>query len=86
MTDRPRTSFDLTRDEMRLLRALAADLGSFVRRGPGAGELGNITDLLRRLTVAYERDPAATAAALRALTVADRDAAQPSSPPSSSLQ
>jgi hypothetical protein len=71
MTDRPRTSFDLTRDEMRLLRSLAADLGSLVRRGPGAGELGNITDLLRRLTVAYERDPTATAATLRALVPPD---------------
>ena len=71
MAERPRTSFDFTRDEMRLLRALAADLGSFVRRGPGAGELGNITDLLRRLTVAYARDPAATAATLRALFAPD---------------
>lgn len=84
MTARPRTSFDLTRDEMRLLRALAADLGSFVRRGPGAGELGNITDLLRRLTVAYERDPGATAATLRALFSDDAAPTHPAIPSSSS--
>ena len=84
MTDRPRTSFDLTRDEMRLLRALAADLGSFVRRGPGAGEVGNITDLLRRLTVAYERDQHLTAKTLRSLFDPDDAHAHAPDPPSSS--
>ena len=71
MRDKPRTSLDLNRDEMRALRALAADLGSLVRRGPGAGEVGNITDLFRRLAVAYTADPGATAAALRALLPVD---------------
>jgi hypothetical protein len=83
MRDKPRTSFDLTRDEMRLLRALAADLGSFVRRGPGAGELGNITDLLRRLTVAYDHDPAATTATLSALFAPDDAPTHPANSSSS---
>ncbi len=80
MRDKPRTSLDLTRDEMRVLRALAADLGSFVRRGPGAGEVGNITDLLRRLARSYEDDRAATLAALRALLATGDDPDQRPSP------
>ena len=84
MRDKPRTSLDLTRDEMRVLRALAADLGSFVRRGPGAGEVGNITDLLRRLVRSYDDDRATTLAGLRALLAARDDPDQrPSTGPSS---
>ena len=48
-------------------RGLAARLGYFVSRGPGTGELGNITRLLGALAAAYRRDEDGTAAALRAL-------------------
>ncbi len=64
---KPRTSFDITREDMAALRALAAELGLFIRRGPGAGQLGNITQLLTRLAAAYRHDRARTAAALRGL-------------------
>ena len=64
---RPRTSFDVTREEMAALRALAAELGFFIRRGPGTGELGNITQLLAHLAAAYRRDPKGVVAALGAL-------------------
>ena len=72
--DRPRTSFDVTREDMAALRALAASLGYFVNRGPGAGELGNITRLLGALAAAYRRDQDGTTAALRVLLgEADRE-------------
>ena len=57
---KPRTSFDVTREDMAALRALAAELGLVISRGPGAGELGNITQLLTRLAAAYRRDRART--------------------------
>jgi hypothetical protein len=67
---KPRTSFDITREDMASLRALAASLGLFISRGPGAGELGNITQLLTRLAVAYRSDPAGTAIVLQRLFTA----------------
>jgi hypothetical protein len=74
---KPRTSFDITRDDMASLRALAASLGLFISRGPGAGELGNITQLLTRLAVAYRHDPEGTSVMLQRLFAAARDSTPP---------
>ena len=74
---KPRTSFDITREDMASLRALAASLGLYISRGPGAGELGNITQLLTRLAVAYRHDPADTAIVLQRLFAATTTSAPP---------
>ena len=74
---KPRTSFDITREDMASLRELAATLGLFISRGPGAGELGNITQLLTRLAVAYRHDPAGTSAMLQRLFATTTDSAPP---------
>ena len=67
MGDTPRTTFNISREDMAALRALAADLGLYTERGPGAGEIGNITQLLRQLAGAYHQDRAQARATLGAL-------------------
>lgn len=65
--ERPRTSFNITREDMGSLRELAAQLGFYTTRGAGAGHLGNITALLQGVATAYRWDAAGTFATLAAL-------------------
>ncbi len=67
MGETPRTTFNISREEMAALRELAADLGLYTVRGPNAGEIGNITQLLRRLAGTYRQDREQTRATLGAL-------------------
>lgn len=67
MGETPRTTFNISREEMVALRALAADLGLYTARGPSAGEIGNITQLLRQLAGAYRQDREQVRAALALL-------------------
>lgn len=60
-TDKRRTSFDLTGEEMAALRELAAALGYMTTRGPGAGQIGSITAMLARLARTYDERPKDTA-------------------------
>lgn len=72
--ERPRTSFNISRDDMDALRELAARLGLRTTRGAGAGQLGNITALLQGVAAAYRRDAAGAATALAALLEEGADA------------
>jgi len=65
--ERPRTSFNISRDDMEVLRDLAARLDLYTTRGAGAGQLGNITALLQEVAEAYRRDAARTVAVLATL-------------------
>ncbi|MDP9380749.1 MAG: hypothetical protein M3Q29_11495 [Chloroflexota bacterium] len=65
--DKPRTSFAVTSEEMDSLRNLAASLRYYTTRGPGAGQIGNITALLSALAAAYARQPDAVQTALHGL-------------------
>ena len=67
MSETPRTSFNISREEMAALRELAADFGLYTTRGPNAGETGNITLLLRRLATSYRQDRAQARATLAPL-------------------
>ncbi|HET8630121.1 MAG TPA: hypothetical protein VFL91_22085 [Thermomicrobiales bacterium] len=64
MVNKPRTTFDISREDMASLRELAAALGLFTSRGPMAGQIGNITALLTRLARAQRRDPQRAVATL----------------------
>ncbi len=65
--DKPRTSFAVTAEEMVSLRELAASLGFYTSRGPGAGTIGNITALLSAIAEAHRQDPKSVAAMMRGL-------------------
>ncbi len=65
--ERPRTSFNISRDDMDALRELAARLGLHTTRGAGAGQLGNITALLQGIAEMYRRDAMRTVTMLATL-------------------
>ena len=65
--ERPRTSFNISREDMEALRELAARLGLYTTRGAGAGQLGNITALLQGVAAAYRQDAATTIGVLETL-------------------
>ena len=58
----PRSSFELTREDLATLSQWAQDAGLLRRRGVGAGRLGSVTALLASLAEAYRRDPEAARA------------------------
>ncbi len=66
-TGKPRTSLDVSKEEMALLRDAAASLGMYTTRGPQAGTNGSVTLLMRGLAAAYERDPEGTTKILAAM-------------------
>jgi hypothetical protein len=68
---KPRTSLDVNKAEMDLLRGLAASLGMYTTRGPQAGTNGSVTLLMRRLAAAYEKDAQGTTEALAAMLPAE---------------
>jgi hypothetical protein len=55
------------------LRMLAASLGLVIRRGIGAGEVGNISELMEEIADAYEIDPDAVIALVRQIRQINRD-------------
>lgn len=69
MTDElVRTSYELRQSQAEKLKQIAGDLGFVQSRGPGAGELPNVSALLRALG---DVDRAALVAALRKLGVGE---------------
>lgn len=60
MPSRPRTSLNVTGEQMAALRDLAASLGLVITRGPGAGEIGNVSALMARLAESHRAAPTAT--------------------------
>jgi hypothetical protein len=64
---RPRTSLNVSESEMATLRDIAVALGYFTTRGPDAGRRGNVTELMRALAAAGQRNHAFTVSALSGL-------------------
>ncbi|MGN6700753.1 MAG: hypothetical protein ACTHMR_21555 [Thermomicrobiales bacterium] len=63
----PRTSLNVSEEEMAILRDIAATLGYYTTRGPGAGRRGNVTMLMRALAEAGKQNQAFTVATLAGL-------------------
>lgn len=63
----PRTSLNVSAEEMITLRDVAAALGYYTTRGPEAGRRGNVTELMRALAAAAQRNHAFAVATLSGL-------------------